>query len=104
MKIPAVDIGACTLCEGCIEVCPSVFFLNNMGYIEVAVLSEYPESEVDEAIKSQLVTGGMIPKVSCCRDVVKSGVPKAHIIDGRLEHAVLLELFTKKGIGTEIVA
>lgn len=51
MKIPVVDIGACTLCEACIEVCPSVFFLNNMGYIEVAVLSEYPESEVDEAIK-----------------------------------------------------
>ncbi|MBU0482071.1 MAG: acetylglutamate kinase [Proteobacteria bacterium] len=61
-------------------------------------------SEVDLAIKSGLVTGGMIPKVSCCRDVVRAGVPKAHIIDGRLEHAVLLELFTNEGIGTEIVA
>lgn len=67
------------------------------------LLSSLSCEEVDRAIASGLVTGGMIPKVSCCRDVVKAGVPKAHIIDGRLEHAVLLELFTPEGIGTEIV-
>ncbi len=51
MKQPVVDIGECTLCEGCIEVCPSVFFVNHMGYIEVAELAVYPEPMVDEAIK-----------------------------------------------------
>ena len=51
MKKPSVDIGTCTLCEGCIEVCPSVFFINDMGNIEVADLAQYPEDEVDEAIK-----------------------------------------------------
>ena len=47
--------------------------------------------------------GGMIPKVECCLDAVKEGVGKAHIIDGRVKHAILLEIFTDKVIGTEIV-
>lgn len=51
MKKPSVDIGACTLCEGCIEVCPSVFFINDMGHIEIVDMADYPEDEVDEAIK-----------------------------------------------------
>ena len=51
MKNPAVDIGACTLCEGCIDVCPSVFIINHMGYIWVVDLDVYPENLVDEAIK-----------------------------------------------------
>jgi ferredoxin len=51
MKQPTVDIGACSLCEGCIEVCPSVFFINHMGYIEVVELTEYSEPLVNETIK-----------------------------------------------------
>ncbi|MBW2594231.1 MAG: ferredoxin [Deltaproteobacteria bacterium] len=51
MKIPVVDIGNCTLCGGCIEVCPQVFFLNETGFIEVTDRTVYPEDEVDEAIK-----------------------------------------------------
>ena len=51
MKKPSVDIGACTLCEGCIEVCPSVFFINDFGNIEVVDLAAYPQDEVNEAIK-----------------------------------------------------
>ena len=51
MKTPSVDIGACTLCEGCIEVCPSVFFINDMGHIEVMELTEYPEALIEEAMK-----------------------------------------------------
>jgi len=51
MKRPSVDIGACTLCEGCISVCPSVFFINDVGNIEVVDMAAYPEHEVDEAIK-----------------------------------------------------
>jgi acetylglutamate kinase len=49
------------------------------------------------------ITGGMLPKINCCLDAVASGVGKAHILDGRLLHAVLLEIFTDSGIGTEIV-
>jgi ferredoxin len=51
MNKPSVDIGACSLCEICIEVCPSVFIINHMGYIEVVDLAVYPEALVDEAIK-----------------------------------------------------
>lgn len=49
------------------------------------------------------ITGGMIPKINCCLDAVTGGVGKAHILDGRILHAVLLEIFTDMGIGTEIV-
>ena len=49
---PAVDLGACSLCEGCIAVCPSVFRLNDTGFIEVMDLDEYPQDEVNEAIKN----------------------------------------------------
>ena len=58
--------------------------------------------EAAEAIDSGVAKGGMIPKLSCCLEAVHSGVEKAHIIDGRVENCVLLELFTKNGIGTEI--
>ncbi len=50
-----------------------------------------------------IITGGMIPKVNCCLEAVAGGVGKAHILDGRVLHTVLLELFTDTGIGTEIV-
>ena len=45
----------------------------------------------------------MIPKVKCCLSAIRGGVPKAHIIDGRVPHALLLEILTDEGIGTEIV-
>jgi len=51
LKKPVLDIGLCTLCEGCIEMAPSVFMLNNAGYIEVVDLDSYPEDAVDDAIK-----------------------------------------------------
>jgi acetylglutamate kinase len=54
-------------------------------------------------IASGIVTGGMFPKVKCCLKALRGGVGKAHIIDGRLKHAILLEMFTDKGIGTEII-
>ncbi|MGC2277548.1 MAG: hypothetical protein WA571_16160, partial [Candidatus Binatus sp.] len=46
---------------------------------------------------------GMIPKVECCIEALNKGVAKTHIIDGRNKHAVLLEIFTRSGIGTEVV-
>ena len=54
-------------------------------------------------IDSGTIKGGMIPKMKCCVDALKGGVKKAHIIDGRKDHSILLEIFTKGGVGTEIV-
>jgi acetylglutamate kinase len=56
-----------------------------------------------DMIKSKVIRDGMLPKVNCCLDALKSGVNKTHIIDGRIRHALLLEIFTAKGIGTQIV-
>lgn len=50
MKIPIVNIGDCSLCGGCFDVCPSVFRLNESGYIDVAEMEHYPEEAVNEAI------------------------------------------------------
>lgn len=54
-------------------------------------------------IQDKVIDSGMIPKVEACLDALKAGVGKTHIIDGRLRHSLLLEIFTDKGIGTEIV-
>ena len=61
------------------------------------------ENQIDELKRREIIIGGMIPKVDSCLKAVKNGVEKAHIIDGRVEHSILLELFTQEGIGTEIV-
>ncbi len=53
-------------------------------------------------INQRVISSGMIPKVNCCLDALEEGVTKTHIIDGRIEHAILLELFTDVGIGTQI--
>jgi acetylglutamate kinase len=60
-----------------------------------------PEN-IQALIKSGVINGGMIPKVNCAINAIQSGVHTAHIIDGRVEHAVLLELFTDEGVGTLI--
>lgn len=60
-------------------------------------------AEMRRLISDESIVGGMIPKVECCAEALIGGVKKAHIIDGRVEHAVLLEIFTDKGVGTEIV-
>ena len=62
-----------------------------------------PRSQLSDLIEDGTITGGMIPKVKACEIALTGGVKKTHIIDGRLKHSILLELFTQKGIGTEIV-
>jgi len=57
---------------------------------------------VPDLINDATIVGGMIPKVNCCVDAVEEGVAKTHIIDGRMEHACLLEMFTNQGIGTAV--
>ena len=71
--------------------------------IDGKLISTLRKDEVDNLIISNKISGGMIPKVNCCLGALKEGVGKTHIIDGRVEHAVLLEIFTDAGIGTEIV-
>jgi len=53
-------------------------------------------------LKEGVIKGGMIPKVNCCLQALREGVKKTHIIDGRVKHAILLEIFTDEGIGTQI--
>jgi len=67
------------------------------------LLSTLVEKKAKTLISSGSISGGMIPKVYCCLEALKEGVNKAHIIDGRIEHAILLEIFTDKGIGTQIL-
>ena len=59
--------------------------------------------DIDKMINSGVISKGMIPKVKACRYAVNKGVKKAHLINGKVKHALLLEIFTDKGIGTEIV-
>ena len=66
------------------------------------ILTGLSTTEVDELIADGTIHGGMLPKIGCALEAVKCGVASAHIIDGRIPHAVLLEIFTDEGIGTEI--
>lgn len=68
------------------------------------LISTMNRKEVLKLIKNGVITSGMLPKVRACLEAIEAGVKKTHIIDGRVTHAILLEIFTKKGIGTEIVA
>jgi acetylglutamate kinase len=60
-------------------------------------------NDIERLKREEVVTGGMIPKIDCAAEAVRGGVQKAHIIDGRVSHSVLLEMFTTSGIGTQIV-
>jgi acetylglutamate kinase len=66
------------------------------------LISSISLAEVSGLIDDGTISGGMIPKVECCVDALNDGAKKAHIVDGRVRHAVLLEIFTDGGIGTEI--
>jgi acetylglutamate kinase len=67
-------------------------------------LSRLQADEVDELIGRGVIGGGMIPKANACAESVRSGVGAAHILDGRVPHALLVELFTEEGVGTMVVA
>jgi acetylglutamate kinase len=64
------------------------------------LLSTLTPAEVEKLKKDGTIHGGMLPKVSACMEAVAGGVKQAHIIDGRVEHSILLELFTDEGVGT----
>lgn len=71
--------------------------------VSSTLISTLQVLDVDGLIKKGVISGGMIPKVEACVKAVKSGVRKTHVIDGRIPHSMLLEIFTHEGIGTEIV-
>ncbi len=66
------------------------------------LISTIDIQRVPDLINNGTISGGMIPKVNCCVDAVEEGITRAHIVDGRMEHACLLEMFTDKGIGTVV--
>ncbi|HPC47874.1 MAG TPA: acetylglutamate kinase, partial [Deltaproteobacteria bacterium] len=70
---------------------------------EGKLISSLTTSEIPALVEGGVVTGGMIPKLECCRDALEAGVKKAHIVDGRLPYSIMLELFTDSGVGTQIV-
>ena len=70
---------------------------------EESLISSLHVNEVEELIRKKVVTEGMIPKVTACVNALEGGVKKAHIVDGRIKHSLLLEIFTDQGIGTEII-
>ncbi len=69
---------------------------------ENKVISSLNKREIKKLIDNGIISGGMIPKVQSCIKAIDSGVKKIHIIDGRVPHSLLIEIFTKEGIGTEI--
>jgi acetylglutamate kinase len=67
-----------------------------------SLIQQTTPAELDDLVATGVIAGGMIPKVASCVDAVRSGVRRAHILDGRIPHVLLLELFTDEGIGTMV--
>jgi len=81
-----------------------IFLTDTPGVLDKKgnLISSLNKNEIDRLKKDGTIAGGMIPKVDAALSAVEKGVQKAHIIDGRIEHSILLELLTSEGIGTEI--
>jgi len=82
-----------------------IFLTDTNGVLdkEKNLLSSLTQDEVETLKDDGTIHGGMVPKVDACLEAIDGGVSKAHIIDGRVEHSMLLELFTSEGVGTQIV-
>ncbi len=82
-----------------------IFLTDTPGVLNAdkELLSTLSEAEVQALKEDGTIHGGMVPKVDACLEALEGGVQKAHIIDGRIEHSLLLELFTSDGVGTQIV-
>lgn len=74
--------------------------LNKKG----TVISTLKKGQIARLVKDGTISGGMLPKVQACMNALEQGVGKTHIVDGRIPHCLLLEIFTKEGIGTEILS
>ena len=67
------------------------------------LISEIYADEARELIEQGAVAGGMLPKLKNCIDAIENGVSRVHILDGRIQHCLLLEIFTDKGVGTAVL-
>ena len=67
-----------------------------------SLISEIHAADVPKLIDEGVIAGGMIPKIGCCVDAVKNGVPRTHILDGRIPHSILIEVLSHAGVGTMI--
>ncbi len=70
---------------------------------EDSLITEVRCDELSALLESGIVSGGMIPKIQCCVDAVRGGVERSHILDGRMPHAILVELFSDEGVGTMFI-
>ena len=68
-----------------------------------SLISTLTTQEVDQLKEKKIINSGMIPKVDACIETLNGGVHKTHIIDARMQHAILLEIFTDRGVGTQII-
>ena len=82
-----------------------LFLTDTVGVLnkDGSLLNDLDKLDVENYKKDGTIAGGMIPKVDSCIDAIYNGVQKAHIIDGRVEHSILLELFTSDGVGTQFL-
>ncbi len=82
-----------------------IFLTDTPGVLDKdgKLISTLTREKIDLLKKDGTISGGMIPKVDACLEAVDGGVEKAHIIDGRVEHSLLLEIFTSEGIGTQVL-
>ena len=69
-----------------------------------SLLASLRIGSIQKLKETGVVGGGMLPKLESCMEAIRAGVGKVHLIDGRMPHSLLLEIFTKKGVGTEIIA
>lgn len=98
------DIAACEIAKA-LDAQKVIFLTDTAGVLDKQknLLSSLNPEGITQLKKEGTISGGMIPKLEACVECVESSVQKAHIIDGRIKHSLLLELFTKKGIGTQIL-
>ena len=98
------DIAACKVAIA-LKAKKVLFLTDIVGVLDEnkELIHSLTQAKVKELINNGTISGGMIPKVHACIDAITNGVEKAHIIDGRVEHSILLELFTSDGIGTEFI-
>jgi acetylglutamate kinase len=82
-----------------------IFLTDTPGVLDdkKELISTLTEDYAKVLIEDGVINGGMIPKIEACMESLDGGVKKAHIIDGRIEHSLLLELFTSEGVGTQII-
>lgn len=98
------DIAACKIASA-VKAQKVMFLTDTVGVLnkQGELIQTLDKQSVETLKKDGTIAGGMIPKVDACIDAIHNGVNKAHIIDGRVEHSILLELFTSDGIGTQFI-